>query len=261
MRVSTFIVSAVSAFLVVSIPAQAAQGTAEVHFAHAVPGLGEAELRIDGETIGRAAFGESTGSVTVPAGRAQLTVLAPDDVTLESTEVFDAGESYTLVGMANDEGAEVRRYVDGPPERGVGRIRIIHAAPELGEPDLTLNGKTLTEAMSYTQATRYWTLKPGAYDLVAEDPASGEAVLSREISVSAGTAQTALVVGSAGERAEIVLAQNDVAAPAAAPETGFGGLQSGGPQWLMAFVAALIAGLAGLATRSGAGRLLARYRA
>lgn len=237
-----------------AVPASAAEGESTIHFAHAVPGLGDAELLVNGKEIGRAGFGEVTESASVPAGRSQLTLLAPGDVTVRSTQAFEAGKAYTLVGMAGGEGAEVRSFEDDPARPGVARIRLIHAAPELGEPDMVLNGRTLVDSMQYTEATRYWTLKPGDYQLRAEDPATGKAVLSTGLTLTDGSTQTALVVGSSGEQADIVLAQNDVAAPAGAPATGLGGLLPNGPDWLAALVAALAAGGFGLAAWAGFAR-------
>lgn len=238
-------------------PAIAAPGRAELHFAHAVPGVGTAELEVDGTAIGEAGFGESSDSVAVSAGRTKLVLSAPGGVRLTGVEDLEAGESYTLVAIAEGDGAVLRSFRDGSAKPGLARVRMIHSAPELGEPNLVLNGETLVRRLGYAEATRYWTLKPGDYELVVENPQTGDEVLAREVSLPAGSSQTALVVGSAGMQSDIVLAQDDVAAPGEAPQAGFGGLAAGaGADWLAALAAALAAGTLGLAAyaRFGGGR-------
>lgn len=248
MRSLAVISVAVSTLFAAAAPALAAPGEAEVHFAHAVPGVGNAELEVNGKAIGKAGFGEASDSVSVPAGRAKLVLSAPGGITVKGAEDLAAGESYTLVAMAEGDGAVLRSFRDGPAKPGVARVRMIHSAPELGEPNLVLNGKTLVRRMGYAEATSYWTLKPGDYELVVQTPETGDEVLAEEVSLPAGSSQTALVVGSAGEESDIVLAQDDVAAPRGAPAAGFGGLAGGaGPDWLAALVAALAAGALGLA--------------
>jgi hypothetical protein len=73
------------------------------------------------------------------------------------------------------------------------------------------------------------------------------------VSVAAGSATTAVLVGSRGEKARWVLVDDSTVAPSAAPETGLGGLttSNGGIPWLLALLAALGAGtLGGLIHRS-----------
>jgi hypothetical protein len=76
------------------------------------------------------------------------------------------------------------------------------------------------------------------------------------VSVSAGSATTAVLVGSRGEKARWVLVDDATVAPSAAPQTGLGGLSTpgGGPPWLAALLAALGAGALGAVAHRAATR-------
>ena len=134
---------------------------------------------------------------------------------------------------------------------------MVHAAPELGDANLALNGKVVAKRAAYTDATQYWTLPPGAEKLTVLDPSSKKMALGmRSVPLAAGTSTTAYVVGSRGERVKVVLVDDATTAPAAAPQTGLGGLATadgGGPNWAAAAAAALAVG--------GAVAILRRRRA
>src|SRR5437763_481578 len=87
---------------------------------------------------------------------------------------------------------------------------------------------------------------------VQASPGASAATLKTRVhghTVSAGTASTAIVAGSAGQRERVILATDSTKAPSGAPKTGFGGLASGGGvPWALALLAALVAGTLGAAT-------------
>ena len=90
------------------------------------------------------------------------------------------------------------------------------------------------------------------------NPSSGKPVIApKQVPLAAGTASTVLVVGSGGERLRPVLVTDSQAAPTTAPETGLGGLapQPGGPDWVLAALAAVATGVLGLGAQ-----LIARRR-
>jgi hypothetical protein len=195
--------------------------------------------------------------MSVASGSTKLVLKAPGGVTLTKTAQLADGASYTVVGLATDNSAELHLYRNGGADPGSARLRMIHAAPELGNANLALNDKVVAEGAGYTDATQYWTLPPGAEKLSVLDPSSKEMALGmRSIPLAAGTATSAYVVGSRGERVKVVLVDDATTAPAAAPQTGLGGLagdDGGGPNWALAAAAALAVG--------GAIALLRRRRA
>jgi len=242
--------------VLLSAPSALAASTddAQVRFVHAVPGVGLGTLTADGQDVGAADFGETSDMVAVPSGPAQLELSAPDGVELSAAPDLTAGASYTVIALPTKDGAELRLFENRAAKAGLARLRVIHAAPELGDADLAIGGEVIAEGSSYTDETDYLQLQPGDYRVSVRSPQSGKAVLADNVALAAGTSDTALLVGSQGEETRVVLVEDDVATPDGAPETGFGGLaradERGGPDWPLATVAALAAGLLGLATWS-----------
>ena len=234
-----------TAVLILVAPSTAL-GAAQVRFLHAVPGAGEATVTADGQSVGSAGFGGVSDPAAVPSGPTRFVLEAPGGVRLtKSARLLDGG-SYTVVGLARGNSAELRLYRNGAADPGRARLRMVHAAPELGTANLALNGKVVAKGAAYTDETRYWTLPPGPEKLAVLDPGSEEMALGmRSVPLAAGTATTAYVVGSRGERVKVVLVDDATTAPAAAPQTGLGGLATkdgGGPNWALAVAAALVVG-------------------
>jgi hypothetical protein len=246
------------ALMLMSGSAAAASGQAQVRFVHAVPGVGTAQMSIGGTTVGSAGFGESTDFAFVPTGEQQAALDVPGVGTIKSDVHLDDGGAYTIVAMPQGKSAALKLFSDGSPTAGKARLRIIHASSELGMPDAKLNGKTVAHMLEFGQATAYWTVAPGTYELEIQDPKSGKDVLDpQHVALSAGTSWTGVVVGGGGEKARVLLLSDLVSAPTAAPASGFGGLiPDNGPPWALAALAAVVAGGLGGFTQ----RLLARRR-
>ena len=238
-----------------------------VRFVHAVPGAGPATLSISSEGEGVSSspvsFGTASARLEVSGGSAKLTLAPGDggDALAEAEEELEDDGSYTVVALPNEEGedAQLRVYLDEDPEEGEARLRAIHAAPELGDPDLRAGDRVVAEKLAYADATEYTDVPPGTYDLAATRAGGSGGALAekRGVPLTAGTATTALIVGSGGEQTRIVTLSDGTAAPAGAPATGLGGLaDDGGPSRLL--VALLFAAAA--AALGAAGWSLASRR-
>jgi hypothetical protein len=236
--------------MVSAAPAQA-DSQATIRLMHAVPGAGAAQLVV--ASSGRRApagspvrFAHAGQAEAVPSGAAKLQVV-PDgerDPVASASQRLEPGARYTAVAMLGRKGPILRVLRDGDAAPGRARVRMVHAAPELGSPDVRLDGRLVAKAARFEQVTTYLSLPPGSYDLSARRPGgSGDALLSQSgIPLVAGTAGTAYVVGSRGERTRAVLVADNVIAPAAPPDTGLGGLSRGAESRLLAI---LLAGLGG----------------
>lgn len=230
---------------ILALPATALAST-QVRFLHAVPGVGVATVSADGQQVGSAGFGQVTDSASLPSGPTHFVLKAPGGVTLKKTVNLVDGDNYTLAGLATANAAEIRVYRNGAADPGEARLRMVHAAPELGDANLALDGKVVAHRAAYTNATQYWTLPPGPKQLEVLDPGSKKmAIGMRSIPLSAGTTTSAYVVGSKGERVKVVLVDDATTAPSAAPQTGLGGLAQNdgdGPNWALAAAAAIAVG-------------------
>ncbi len=176
-----------------------------------------------------------------------------------TTEQLVDGARYTVVGLAKGtKGFELKVYKDGDAKAGTARLRVIHAAPELGSPNLKLGQRTIAEAVKFRTASPYLAVDPGSYMLSVVRPGGTKAIFERRVPLSAGVATTAILAGSAGARERLIVATDHTVTPVGAPETGFGGLAGGGgPRWPLIVLAALAAGAVGglaqvsLARRNG----------
>src|SRR5947207_716440 len=211
--------------MVVAGPAAQSWADASIRFVHAVPGSGAAELTVKGGPAvgGSIGFGQISSYVGVSSGSHELS-LESGSKTLASTTVELAnGARYTVVAMAMGKGAQLRPYTDGKPQAGKARIRMIHAAPELGSPDVRLGSQAIAEKVKYTTATPYLTVRPGTYKLEVTKPGNdgGKPIVEKPgVVLSAGTTSTALLLGSRGEATRVVVAPDGTASPSGAPKTG-----------------------------------------
>ena len=88
---------------------------------------------------------------------------------------------------------------------GTSLVRVIHAAPELGSPELTVDGKVAVKSLAYTKATPYVPMTPGMHSLGADRPGdSTPMVSSAGVNVRAGKSYSAIVVGTRGQRVRLV---------------------------------------------------------
>ena len=238
--------------------------TASIRFVHAVPGAGAATLNVTvgggGVSGSPVSFGKVTDPLEVAAGQAKLT-LAPADgskAMAESTQTLEDGARYTVVALPQQkgDGAELKLYRDGTARAGQARFRAIHAGPELGDPDVRVGDRVVAEKLAYAHTTGYSDVSPGTQDVsvTRSGGKGGPLATARAVALTAGTATTAVVVGSHGEETRLVILSDGTAAPQGAPATGFGGLANGaggGPSRLVvALLFALLAGAAGAACRS-----------
>src|SRR3954447_17462615 len=266
---SRFVIGLLLAILMlVGGPAASALATAKVRLVNARPGSQAVTLKVvEGSsappTFGDAAYGQVTPYVKVPPGSAQIAISglpsSADASKAQVTQQLQDGRSYTAIALAlGSKGYQIQVYTDGRGRGGKARLRVIHAAPELGSPNVRFGQRTIAEKLAFKEATPYLTIAPGSYALSVVRPGSSSAVFTKQVSLSAGTATTAIIAGSGGAPAMVITATDDTKTPAGAPETGLGGLaRGGGPPWLLAALAALLAGALGaaaqlsLARRSG----------
>jgi len=232
-------------------PAASAWGDARVRFVHAIPGAGAAQLHAAeggiSQRIGRqAGFGEIGGYTGVPAGRVTFELRARGGRALASTrEQLRNRAHYTVVALGG--GSEQLRVLrEGGGPGGASRVRVVHAAPELGRVDVRLGDARIAQRAGFGDVGSYTTVEPGAYALAVTRPSDGSNIAARGgVALTAGTSSTAFVIGSAGEPVRTIVAADRTAAPRGAPATGLGGLADEDPELLLALLAGLLAALAG----------------
>jgi hypothetical protein len=244
-------------------PAAKSFAKTSVRFLHAVPGAPTAQLTA-GETAvgGGVPFGQATDAVDVEAGTVELTLRARGgDPLAEAQAELQDGARYTVVAVSEGEQAEFAVFREAPARNGKARFRAVNASPELGEPDVQLSDRVVAEKLAYKDATDYVSVRPGNYDVAFARPDGGDPVAERAgVNMAAGTTTTAVVVGSRGEQARVLVLSDGTVAPSEAPDTGLGGLAGGDgtPSWLLVLGSALAAGLLGVSAFLAVGRLRRR---
>jgi hypothetical protein len=213
-------------------------------------------LAVDRTTTGAAGFGAITGYSSVPDGPATLAVRPAGGGTALIRKRATLEGRYTAVAWRHGGKLALDLYPEGAARGGIARLRAIHAAGEVGNASVSVDGKVLDPSLGAGQTTGYRDVPPGTHTLSIGRPGGGgKPLLSRSgVQLTAGVATTAIVIGSGGEPARMLLATDSTTAPARAPHTGLGGLS--GTPWL----AVLAAALGGAAIGAGGWRL-ARRRA
>ncbi len=215
MRARTTVVSVASAVLVGALWPALALARAVVRFVHAVPGAGQAELQISGPkgggtSVGRAAFGDATPYRGVESGPiAWRLVGAGTGKVLATGRAMLRDGSYTVVALAQSSGAALAFLHDHAGVPGRARLRLVHGAPELGAPDLRLDGRIVARGVRFSQATPYLLVRPGIHSVAVTPPGHASPVVRRDgIRLLAGEAATGLVLGTKGQPTRIVALQD-----------------------------------------------------
>jgi hypothetical protein len=255
----------VASLMVVAGPAVQASASANVRFVNAVPGSGSVELAVKGGSPigGTVSFGKVTPYVDLPSGSHEVSLKSGSKTLAVTTVDLSDGSHYTVVAMKQGKKDQLRPYTDGSPTDAKSRLRLIHAAPELGAPDVRLGNQTVAEKVKYTEATPYLTVSPGTYKLSVTKPGSGSGrpIVEKDgVALSAGTSSTAFLIGSAGEPTSVVVSTDQTSGPSRAPRTGLAPLAGGGRPWATIVSIALLAGLLGGAVQLLAARRRTRAR-
>jgi hypothetical protein len=189
------------------IPAQAL-ANALIRFIHAVPGVGKATVQInDGSgnvAIGSIGFGQATPWHGVRSGSFQWALQGGGKTLVKGTSTVGNG-AYDIVVLDKSSGVSLGIYKARAGKPGTSLVRVIHAAPELGSPELTVDSKEAVKSLAFTQATPYVSLPPGVHTLGAMKPGGTVSLVSGgRVTLASGVAYSAIVVGSRGQRVRVV---------------------------------------------------------
>jgi hypothetical protein len=254
---------AFATLMLVALPAASAFASAQVRFVNARGGGDSLTLQVTaagGQTPagGAIAFGQAGDLVAVPSGAAELSLSASggESVSAKLQKTLADGASYTVVAAPKGaKGSSLEVLRNGSPLPGQAKLRVFHAAPELGSPDVRLGKRTIAQGLAFGEATRYLTVDPSSYELAVTKPNGGATVFKMPLSLAAGTATTVVAAGSGGSPEKLIEVNDATFTPAGAPHTGLGGLaRGGGAPWLLALLMALAAGSLGGAAQVARGR-------
>jgi Domain of unknown function (DUF4397) len=199
-------------------PSLAAAKT-DVRFAHAVPGAGSGELlAVNGGgggtvSVGTATFGAESPYRSIVAGPLRFGLRVGGKIVSTVRARLRDGGHYTVLAIAPSAGPKLLVVPDGTGRPGTARVRVIHAAPELGSPDVAVDGKTVAHGFRFGAISPYFDLTPGKHTLAAMRPGVSMPVLKASgVPLAAGSATTVLVVGTRGQKTRFVLTHDPSAA-------------------------------------------------
>lgn len=206
---------------VVIIPAQAL-GKALVRFIHAVPGVGTATVSLDTGTgmhpVGSVGFGQVSGWLSMRAGSFKWALTGGGRALVHGTATLGDGV-YDAVVLDKKSGVSLGVYRVQRGRPGSSLVRVIHAAPELGSPELTLDAKVAATSLNFTAATRYLSVSPGAHVVGAVKPGTSTALVpGARVTLRSGVSYSAMVIGSRGRLVRVVTVV-DRGAPLTRPST------------------------------------------
>ena len=188
-----------------------------IRFVHGVPGVGRATVDVDtgsGEqNLGTIGFAQSTRWRGIRSGSFKWTLVGAGKPLASGTAGVGSG-AYDIVILekAMKPWLGIYRAHGGKP--GTSLIRVIHGAPELGSPELTIDGKQAVKSLSYTKATPYVSINPGAHSLGAMRPGDTTPLVpaGAHVKLSPDVSYSAIVLGTRGEELRVV-ALTDRGAP------------------------------------------------
>jgi len=178
-----------------------------VRFVHGVPGVGRATVKVnDGagdHDVGTIGFAQSTAWHSIRSGRFRWTLEGAGKQLASGSATVGNG-AYDIVVLERQMKVWLGIYKARAGKPGTSLVRVIHGAPELGAPELTVDGKEAVKSLGYRQATPYVSLPAGTHTLGAMRPGSSAPLVSAHVSATAGSAYSAIVLGTRGQRVRVV---------------------------------------------------------
>lgn len=198
-------------------PAQAF-AKALMRFIHGTPGVGATALTIDGQPMGTLAFGQATRWHSIRSGSFTWKMSQGAKVVAGGTARVGRG-AYDVVLLETKGKIWCALYRARAGRAGTALVRVIHSAPELGSPALSVDGKQVVSHLGYAAATPYLQMTPGSHTLSAMRPGDSTPLVSAAVRVQPGHAYSAVVLGTRGQVVRVVTL-TDRGAPLTRPAHG-----------------------------------------
>jgi len=185
------------------------QGTARVRVAHMSPDAPNVDVAVDGSTVLEdVPFGAVSDYLDVPAGERQVEIRAADDseaTVFDGPVTVEADTDYTVaaVGEVGDDADQpfeplVLEDDNTDPGGDTARLRVVHASPDAGPVDVTVNaGPVLFDGVAFG-GSGYAEVEANDYTVQIRpdtDGNDGEVAADFDVSLNGGTVYTAFAAG------------------------------------------------------------------
>ncbi len=99
---------------------------------------------------------------------------------------------------------------DLPAPKGASPIvRVAHAATDIGDVDIVVDGEVLAESVNFDEATDFFSTEAGAHTITLRDHATGAALLDVEVELENGDVITVVAYGT-GTDVDVALVEDDL---------------------------------------------------
>jgi Domain of unknown function (DUF4397) len=205
-------VIASAGFILPLSPASAQAGQAKLRFAHFAPDAPAVDVYFDGtKKLTNLAYEKHSQYLALAAGTHKIEVRATGSAAnVPAVITFDgdlgADTSYTLAAIGKLASLKSQLYTDdtSTPEAGKVKLRVIHNAPEIAAVDVVVkNGASLSEKLSFPNASPYITLTPGKYDVEVRAAGDTKALLASTVVLQPGGVYTIAAIGGADKKPKL----------------------------------------------------------
>ena len=177
-----------------------------VRIVHASPDAPSVSVLVDGQPAAQnVQFGAATEYVPLAPGDHQVQVVPAEggDPIIDQTVTLAGGTAYILsvTGPAAEVQLQTHEVPLNPIESGQALMRVIHAAPEVGNVDVAVAGteEPLVGGVGYPDSSDYQTVAPGTYDFEVRGTDTGEVLTTvTGFNVEAGQAYDVVALGQPG---------------------------------------------------------------
>lgn len=147
-----------------------AESPSFVRIIHAAPGIGTADVFVDGTTLlSNFQFATVTGYATIPPGphKVQVALIGKgaNASVITQTLSVSPGVAYTVAALGTQStGFSLDVFTDDNRlATGQAKVRVYQLSPGIGAVNVFNGGKRVISALGYPQASNYLTLPAGSY--------------------------------------------------------------------------------------------------
>ena len=264
--------------LLATLSLQASPVSAEspsfVRIIHAAPGIGTADVFVDGAVLlSSFQFASVTGYATVPPGphKVQIALVGKGSGAAVITETLSVspGAAFTVAALGTQStGFSLQVFVDNNQlASGQAKVRFYHLSPGIGSVNVTNGGNTVVSGLAYSQASNYLTMAAGAYTFnVSGTQANATVPVSTTLQANMVTSVFAVGMANGTPPLQIVTAQ--ATGLPGSPNTGSDPNPSAAPGssqapmlWLFGALALFVCGSGALTRRLASARRKAKTHA
>ncbi len=252
----------------------AAESPSFVRIIHAAPGIGTADVFVDGTVLlSSFQFASVTSYATIPPGphKVQIALVGKGSgaSVITQTLAVSPGAAFTVAALGTQAtGFSLQVFTDNNQlATGQAKVRFYHLSPGIGSVNISNGGSTVVSGLAYPQASNYLTMQAGAYTFnVSATQSNVTLPVSTTLQANMITSVFAVGMANGTPPAQIVTAQT-TGLPGS-PNTGSDPNPSaapGGPQspmfWLFGAFALVAFGSGALSRRLAKAHRKAKTRA